>query len=204
MNCPNCGAPMRVKSDATSLSCEYCHSTCVLDKNDDGVQVLDEQADEQCSLCNQPLVRAVLAKCPILYCKKCGGMLVAMGALEDLIAELRVAGQGSVAKPTAYDPEELRRVLQCPHCHRRMEAHLYAGPGNVVIDSCEDCSMIWLDRGEAKRIASAGDHQQPQESSFAEGLDAQPDSSWNSPVQRSATDFAVNSLVDGVVDTFFR
>jgi Zn-finger nucleic acid-binding protein len=199
MNCPSCGAPMRLKSDMESLRCEYCQSVYLPDKNDDGVRVLDEPADEQCPLCNLQLVKAVLAKCPILYCKKCAGMLVAMGALEELIAELR-AGQGSEAKPSAFDQDELRRVIQCPHCHRRMEAHLYAGPGNVVIDSCEECAMIWLDRGEAKRIASAGDGGAPHESSFPEDYAPTQDQSWNGFGQRSAT----NLIVDDVIDSLFR
>jgi Zn-finger nucleic acid-binding protein len=171
MNCPSCGAPMRLKSDMESLRCEYCQSVYLPDKNDDGVRVLDELADEQCPLCNLQLVQAVLAKTPILYCKKCGGMLVAMGALEDLIGELR-AEQASGTPAKALDQDELRRTIQCPHCHRRMEAHLYAGPGNVVIDSCEECCMIWLDRGEARRIARAGEVRQPQDPSFSEDIGA--------------------------------
>jgi Zn-finger nucleic acid-binding protein len=191
---------MRVKSDMVSFRCEYCQSVYIPEMSDDGVRVLDEQADEQCPLCNQPLVQAVLAKTPILYCKKCGGMLVAMGALEDLIAELRAAGQSGDAKPSAYDPDELRRILQCPHCHRRMEAHLYAGPGNVVIDSCEECAMIWLDRGEAKRIASAAPHRQPQEPSITEDFDAPPDQSWIGFRQPTVADI----VVDDVIDSLFR
>jgi Zn-finger nucleic acid-binding protein len=199
MNCPSCGAPMRLKSDMESMRCEYCLSVYLPDKNDDGVRVLDEPADERCPLCNLQLVQATLAKCPILYCKKCGGMLVAMGALEDLIGELR-AEQGNAAKPTAYDPDELRRTIQCPHCHRRMEAHLYAGPGNVVIDSCEECCMIWLDRGEAKRIASAGEHQQPQEASFSEDFTPAQDQSWIGFRQPTVAD----AVVDDVIDSLFR
>jgi Zn-finger nucleic acid-binding protein len=192
---------MRLKSDMVSFRCEYCQSTFIPEKNDDGVQVLDQPADELCSLCNEALVPAVFAKTPILYCKKCGGMLVAMGALENLIAELREsAGQPSGAKPAAYDKDELRRILQCPHCHRRMEAHLYAGPGNVVIDSCEECCMIWLDRGEARRIASTGDHQQSQEASFSEDFDAPADQSWIGFRQPTVADVAV----DDVIDSLFR
>lgn len=191
---------MRLKSDMESMRCEYCQSVYLPDKNDDGVRVLDEQANEQCPLCNLPLVQATLAKTPILYCKKCGGMLVAMGALEDLIAQLRAAGQASEAKPSAYDPDEMRRILQCPHCQHRMETHLYAGPGNVVIDSCEPCCMIWLDRGEAKRIASAGDHPQPQESSFSEDSDAPSDPDWSGLGMRTGAD----GIVDGVIDSLFR
>jgi Zn-finger nucleic acid-binding protein len=39
-----------------------------------------------------------------------------------------------------------------------MDTHLYAGPGNVVLDTCETCGVHWLDRGELRRIAMAPDH----------------------------------------------
>jgi Zn-finger nucleic acid-binding protein len=42
-----------------------------------------------------------------------------------------------------------------------MDAHFYGGPGNVVIDSCEDCSLIWLDHGAITRIAHAADSPEP-------------------------------------------
>jgi len=194
---------MRVKSDMVSFRCEYCQSTYVPETNDDGVRVLDEQADEQCPLCNLPLVQAVLAKCPILYCKKCGGMLVAMGALEELIAELRVEAPAGAAKPSAYDPEELRRILQCPHCHRRMEAHLYAGPGNVVIDSCQECCMIWMDRGEAKRIASGAEVCTQPESFYSDEFDPPPVQSSSGLGQQSLVGFTVDSVISGIIESIF-
>jgi Zn-finger nucleic acid-binding protein len=193
---------MRLKSDMESLRCEYCQSVYLPDKNDDGVRVLDEQADEQCPLCNQPLVHAVLAKCPILYCKKCGGMLVAMGALEELLAELR-AEVGSGAKPSAYDKDELSRTIQCPHCHRRMEAHLYAGPGNVVIDSCQECCMIWMDRGEAKRIASGAEVCTQPESFYSDEFDPPPVQSSSGLGQQSLVGFTVDSVISGIIESIF-
>jgi hypothetical protein len=36
-----------------------------------------------------------------------------------------------------------------------METHPYFGPGNVVIDSCAGCELIWLDFGELKQIVAA-------------------------------------------------
>jgi Zn-finger nucleic acid-binding protein len=39
-----------------------------------------------------------------------------------------------------------------------MDTHYYAGPGNVVIDSCSRCCLNWFDYGELRRIASAPEH----------------------------------------------
>ena len=37
-----------------------------------------------------------------------------------------------------------------------MDVHPYYGPGNVVIDSCRRCDVIWLDFGELEQITRAG------------------------------------------------
>jgi len=39
-------------------------------------------------------------------------------------------------------------VLTCPNCQQRMDTHPYFGGGNVVVDTCEGCGLIWLDAGE--------------------------------------------------------
>jgi Zn-finger nucleic acid-binding protein len=38
-----------------------------------------------------------------------------------------------------------------------MDTHPYGGPGNVIIDTCENCSVNWLDHGELQRIVRAPD-----------------------------------------------
>jgi Zn-finger nucleic acid-binding protein len=38
-----------------------------------------------------------------------------------------------------------------------MEHHPYGGGGNVFLDTCESCSVNWLDRGELQRIVAAPD-----------------------------------------------
>jgi Zn-finger nucleic acid-binding protein len=36
-----------------------------------------------------------------------------------------------------------------------MTTHPYYGPGNVVIDNCPACAVIWLDHGELTAIRDA-------------------------------------------------
>jgi Zn-finger nucleic acid-binding protein len=36
-----------------------------------------------------------------------------------------------------------------------METHPYYGPGNVIIDSCAACDLVWLDFGELTQIVDA-------------------------------------------------
>ena len=46
-------------------------------------------------------------------------------------------------------------VEHCEQCRSGMDVHPYYGPGNVVIDSCSRCNLIWLDFGELKQITDA-------------------------------------------------
>lgn len=166
MNCPACGAEIMPKPDTEGYRCDYCHQVFYPGEEDDGVEVLGDQPDpatsRACPVCNQPLVQATVAKTPLLFCTQCHGLLMRMGELLDLIDALRTA----VDKPavqTAPERGDLKRTVQCPQCRRRMDTHFYAGPGNVIVDSCGDCFLIWLDRGELTRIAHAPDEAGPED-----------------------------------------
>jgi Zn-finger nucleic acid-binding protein len=168
-NCPACGAPITLRPDTEGCKCDYCHAIFFPGEEDDNVVVSAASAssgpagaaanpaiDLACQLCNLPLAQAAIAKIPVLYCTQCNGLLVHMGVLPDLIDAQRT-GDRPPAVQTPPDPGELRRTIQCPKCHRRMDTHFYAGPGNVILDSCGDCLLIWLDRGELSRMAHAPD-----------------------------------------------
>jgi Zn-finger nucleic acid-binding protein len=157
-NCPKCGAPITLKPDTQGFKCDYCHAVFFPGEEDDGVQVSGEPADPSlaCPLCNQPLVKATIAKISVLYCSECHGLLMPMSVLPSIIDALR-AGVEKPAVQTPPDEGDLKRAIACPKCHRRMDTHFYAGPGNVIVDSCGDCLLIWLDRGELMRIVHAPD-----------------------------------------------
>ena len=159
MTCPSCGAPMQLKASMDNFKCEYCQSVYFQDKNDDGVRVLADQTDESmqnCPVCSNPLKLAAIDKFRILYCSTCHGMLIPMGEFQVLIDDLQALQRDTMVQ-TAVDSSDLRRTVDCPQCHHAMEAHFYAGPGNVTIDSCDPCSLNWLDHGELMRIVHAPD-----------------------------------------------
>lgn len=156
MTCPSCGAPMRVSGD--TMQCDYCKTVVVPEKSDEGVTVLGDGPGEECPLCNLALVQASIAKTPILFCSKCTGMLISMDLFPELVETLRAQQHDKVPVGSAANPDDLRRHIACPHCHRPMDAHFYAGPGNVVLDSCDFCNLNWLDHGELLRIARAPEY----------------------------------------------
>ena len=160
MNCPACGAAIAPKPDTQGYQCEYCHTVFHPGEEDDGVELSATPSDPvvalECPLCGQPLVHASIAKIPVLHCTQCRGLLLPMPVLQPLIEE-RKADRAKPAVQAPPDHGDLKRTLHCPQCRRRMDTHFYAGPGNVIVDSCPVCSLLWLDRGELTRIANAPD-----------------------------------------------
>jgi Zn-finger nucleic acid-binding protein len=157
-SCPACGAPLALRPDTAGFQCGYCHKVFFPGAEEDGVEISGETSDPNlnCPVCFQPLVKGSLAKAAVLYCQQCHGLLMRMEIVGDLVDELR-ANLDQAAVQTPADRDELKRVIQCPRCNGRMDAHFYAGPGNIVVDTCENCSLIWFDRGEITRIARAPD-----------------------------------------------
>jgi Zn-finger nucleic acid-binding protein len=163
VNCPSCGAPITQRPDTEGYSCAYCHAVFFPGEDDAGVKLADTASDETaggesfpCPLCRVPLAKATIGSIPLLYCTQCHGLLMPMNELISLVDQAR----SEDAKPAVQNPPDrgdLKRVLQCPRCNRRMDTHFYAGPGNVIVDACDNCSFLWLDRGELTRIAHAPD-----------------------------------------------
>ena len=207
MNCPSCGAAMRLKPDMTSFRCDYCQRVFLPEANeDDGVRVLGEPSGQSCPICTTNcatgLVHATLDNIRICYCTKCRGMLVPMGSLSALVDAVKGEKRGGAIQPPA-DAADLQRKTNCPVCHHRMDTHFYGGPGNVVIDSCEDCCLTWLDGGELARIAQAPEQQfESTEKFLSSTADPCPTPS-DYPTKNLAVDLAADGLL-GVIDTLLK
>jgi len=158
MNCLNCGAPMRLLDGRNCLTCDYCGSEYLPEKNEDGVRALDDASEFSCPVCAVPLVHAVLEAHQILYCTRCRGNLIPATVFVLILQDQRAHRGDASAIPHPPDPQELQRRIQCPQCHRAMDTHYYAGPGNIVIDDCGRCELNWLDAGELMTIVRAPDH----------------------------------------------
>ena len=145
---------MQLAGGLTSLRCDYCKAIVCTAPDDQDVRYLDELEELLCPVCGVPLWNASMANVPIRACKKCRGILVTMGASQELIEQARAKRPGSEA-PMADDGSDLSRKLECPQCHHSMETHFYYGGGQVVMEDCERCELNWLDGGALLRIAHA-------------------------------------------------
>jgi Zn-finger nucleic acid-binding protein len=148
---------MTLKEGQEFLTCPYCGTMHFPDPNSDGVRVLEVPSALNCPICAVPLVNAAVSGQRMLYCTRCHGMLFSMDVFLAAAEDLRSRRETSSAGLLPADWDGLNRHINCPQCGSRMDTHLYGGPGNVIIDTCEKCSFDWLDFGEMERIVRAPD-----------------------------------------------
>jgi len=154
MNCPNCGAPLKLAAGNTSLRCDYCKLVVAVESDDTGVQFLDEAPEMTCPTCQAGLWHGVLASVEVDTCKTDRGLLVPMDWFEPLVEKMR--GLHSEREyPGPVDDSELERKIMCPKCHQKMDTHYYFGGGHAVMSTCERCELHWLDGGMLMRIVRA-------------------------------------------------
>ncbi len=154
-SCSQCGAALRIDVQRGVFVCDHCGSEQPVPAAAVNVELLTATT-APCPNCSTSLSTARLDGYPVLCCPGCFGLLIEMNRFTTVIAAARVSERRArLALPRRQDPGE--RILRCPQCLQPMISHLYAGPGNVVIDSCERCLVNWLDAGELYRIAAAPD-----------------------------------------------
>jgi Zn-finger nucleic acid-binding protein len=158
MNCRNCGAAMELFERRRYYFCNHCGTFHFIETPaEDAIRVLERpDAATACPLCAKPLAKSLLDEhYAVEHCEGCRGLLVGRAAFSDAIARRRARQAGPPAEPVPLDRRELTRVIRCPACAAPMDVHPYYGPGNVVIDTCSRCDLVWLDFGELAQITDA-------------------------------------------------
>jgi Zn-finger nucleic acid-binding protein len=161
MNCQNCGAVMKFIDGRNYFVCQYCTSfqfPATANKSPDGVTLLSEHSELLCPVCALPLAGGAIDGQHILFCHNCRGVLATNANFATIIKLRRAAHEGPNEIPAPLDPEQLLRHVRCPACRSPMAVHPYYGPGSVVVDTCPDCHLIWLDHGEIGVIQKAPGH----------------------------------------------
>ena len=153
-NCVNCGAPIRADRDDGVLACQHCGSSDQLSWVSRLIEIAGD-CQKACPTCTTTLAEGKLDGSPLLVCQRCHGLLIAMEHFVTVIEAARAHEEPARAiPPRRQTPGD--RAINCPACGQPMLSHLYGGPGNLVIDTCERCRLNWLDPGELRRIARAG------------------------------------------------
>jgi len=122
----------------------------------DNVEVGSETTNT-CPGCQAMLSDGAIQGKAVLYCAKCRGLLVSIDKFLPVIEFLRALASPTGSDIQPRDNSDADRKFPCPMCGKTMTGHPYGGPGNVNIDTCEPCSVIWLDHDELQRIVMAPD-----------------------------------------------
>ena len=152
MNCKNCGAPMRLMAERGCFFCDYCGTYSFPDETRDRVQILNETSTLKCPLCHVEQVSGLIFDFPVLVCKKCRGLMFKPPILLGVMDYVLKAGLGGGQMARPLDREGLSRMVHCPGCNQQMSTHPYQGGGNIIIDTCMPCRLVWLDYGELHRV----------------------------------------------------
>ena len=154
--CTSCGAPLTPVAGKDYFICHYCGAFYFPQASRDGVKILGEPASRICPVCKIPLVTAAIEEIHVQACARCRGVMVNQDQLAFIINTLRL-NSNKMENILPLDRADLNQVRVCQTCGRTMDTHAYEGGGNIVIDVCARCGIIWFDYGEIKRIISSPD-----------------------------------------------
>jgi Zn-finger nucleic acid-binding protein len=123
----------------------------------EGIRIVGQPADApRCPLCKTPMAHALLDNDDAIdFCAKCRGIFLPRATFARVVDKRRAFATAPPAEPVPLERKELQRQLSCPRCAGRFETYPHFGPGNIVIDNCTRCDMIWLDFGELRQIVDA-------------------------------------------------
>lgn len=123
----------------------------------DGIRIVGQSADPpKCPVCTVGMAHALLDdEHPIDFCGRCRGILLPRTSFALVTQRRRAWATSPPVAPSPVDRDELRRRLACPTCGRTFDTYMHSGPGNVIIDNCAACDVIWLDFGEMRQMVDA-------------------------------------------------
>ena len=157
ISCRKCGGIANPVAGQEYHRCRFCHSLIQLaEVSVDRILPTGVTLDSECPCCLHLLQTGLIEGRRGLYCGRCFGMLLRHEDFGGIIQERQARRAGiEPAEPRPIDPEAFQRRLNCPSCREQMDVHPYYGPGNIVIDTCAPCGLMWLDHGELTRVEQA-------------------------------------------------
>jgi len=159
MECVSCSGVMLPVYGQSHHQCRSCNSysfPAEIDQTDEPIVPTGRITGFDCPRCKVGLEVGVLGdNVEVCFCSNCRGYVIDNDTFGKLARSLRDSYTGVDDKPKPIAPDQLDVVQNCPACFSKMEAHPYYGPGSVVIDSCSQCKLVWMDHGELGRIVRA-------------------------------------------------
>ena len=124
------------------------------------VKLLSEKNDEsgalpgelECPRCKGKLLPHTLEGIGVRVCADCAGLWMGSEQFRDALKkpppQAMEESSGSGLRAALWEESGLR----CPVCNLPMSKGHYAYSSGVIIDRCQTCKGIWLDRGELAKL----------------------------------------------------
>ena len=152
MNCKKCGAPMMVEENQNLFHCEYCGCYDFPNPNLDEVALLDEVSTLTCRYAISRSFQQWVKRVDIFSCPICRGNLISQSKMLPILRQVQLIDSDHEEFRFPQPQSEQERQILCPSCQKEMAVYPYGGPGNVIIQGCGECRLIWLDFGELSKI----------------------------------------------------
>jgi len=149
MKCHRCASALEAAGD--TRHCALCGWWNFHDRDKD-IAVIGEPVGASCPVCDGPLLSAQIEEETVAQCATCGGFMAELESFQIIVARRRAQPTGGEITTKPFHAAELERAVSCPCCGQRMDTHPYGGGGNVVVNTCERCTLIWLDAGKLALI----------------------------------------------------
>jgi len=105
----------------------------------------------RCPSCPGQLERTRYEGLPVFRCLACLGYLVETRRVTD-IKRRRFKPDARLQADALAAHDDNTESIRCPRCRREMAKERSKRPLSFHIDTCHDCSLVWLDLGELARI----------------------------------------------------
>lgn len=153
MQCSQCNFDGTNTGGQNDCACTLAQDTT---PSADGIPTLGKATGFKCPVCvDQPLYVGEINKTQVCFCGGCRGFVIDRSSFGELVEILRAAYEGPDDAPILLDTEALKKLCLCLACGELMETFSYYGPGNVILDTCNECCLTWLNEGELAMIVRA-------------------------------------------------
>ena len=148
MICHNCEVPLDWDGISPIVACEFCRAYRFVDVPDgSGEQILslNQQGESCCPCCRRRLTLAAIDGLKVEHCAGCEGVLLDNNVFAMFVRNRRDEFREAALQSALQVEERRLKRVNCPECRKKMQAHPSYGPNLIVIDSCVECGLVWLD-----------------------------------------------------------
>jgi Zn-finger nucleic acid-binding protein len=151
MLCHSCQCPIPWDGISTIVVCENCRtyrSIDIPDSTGEAIEPLGLPGESLCPGCRCRMSLAAMDGLLVEHCAACSGVLVSGETFAMFVRNRRAEFREAALQPVTILLDSQNRKVRCPCCRGRMNKNPSYGPDFMIIDTCTECSVVWIDCSE--------------------------------------------------------